>query len=386
MVAVVRVGDKSHKTTSVAAGVALPVYVDYYRVRPDVAAFFSIALPTQSGVTSTGKYAAACTLGAGINSNSYPEYNYNTEGFPANAADGSVGMLPCYDVPVGNILIDDSGADLGAKVIATINGRHQADTTVTSWYSRYPMEANNGWRSLASPNGKKFYTASVAYENAGFRYIPDATKFTADGATWDSRQVFSLTGTLDARAVVLFDGKLYGMSGPLDGAGFNTIFSMGSGSAPVNPTSSYTALSGMTALGQAWAFVFADASTVWVSSEQGPVKGTVQMWSKVGTAFTAGLKVQFAYSPVYTLAGRVEFDSFVLYGASSSKLYRYDTVGVPAKVTKPAAMATAPLGTVFRGVLFPGRASASPSPRATVSPSKGAPKSTSRSKVSAICI
>jgi hypothetical protein len=377
MVAVLRVGDAGASARTAPAGVALPLYVDYYSLRPAVATPV-LSVPLPRAPTST---AGACTLAMGKDTTN--RWVFTTEGFPSNSADGAFGLIPCYNVPAGQPLAGDS-----PKTFATLDAKQTVSTAYRGFISSIVREeaaATDGWRALASPNGRRFYTASVATYGAGFQLVSDGVKTDADGVV-SSRTLFpgsdeSITaGVLDARAVVLFGGRLYGLCGPADGVGFNTIFQIGSGTtAPTSPTNSFSRLAGVSPLGQAWAFVFANSSDVWVSAERGAVKGAVQLWRKAGLAYALSFSVAFSASlPVYSLTGRVEFGRFVLYGTDGAKLYRYDTAGVAARVTSPATLATASSVSSLRGVFFPGRPTTTPS--ASASPSR-ASKTASATKV-----
>jgi hypothetical protein len=373
-VAVLRVGDAVN-TIKAAAGKALPLYVDYYSLRPGVGRVLSVPLPTTPSVD--GK-SGACTLAMGKDMTN--RWNFATEGFPSNSADGKFGVVPCYNVPVGEDLLGDSG-----KTFATIDGTQTVSTAYTGFISsiaREEPDANDGWRVFASPNGRKFYTASVAMYDAGFRYVNDASKTNADDAVV-SRRIYpgsdeSITaGTLDARSIVLFGGKLFALCGPKD-VGANSVFQIGSSSAPTTPTNTRVLLPGLGVLGQAWAFAFADADTLWVSAERGTVKGSVMLYKKTGANFVLTYTVQFSTKQIYNLVGRVEFGSYVLYGTDGLKLFRYDSANVAAKINKPVTLATADTSVSFRGVFFAGAPAASPS--ASVSPSR-ASRSWSSTKV-----
>ena len=385
MVAVLRLGSAQTSAATASAGTALPVFIDYYRLGStsgisttggNSTLLTSIPLPTVSGVTG-GKYTGACTLGLGVG-----DWDYNSEGLPSNTADGAFGLLPCYDVAVGQPI----GAD-ARKTIARLDWRHTVDTTTSGFINNWPRGSTDGWRQVASRDGRSFYTASVAQFQSGFRFIADGSKRTSDGS-FASARVFPGTsttitaGTNDARAIGLYQGRLYAVSGSGD-EGWDALFQIGgAGSfAPREPTNSYVRLT-TAALGRPWTFAFQSPSQVWIAVEKPTgARGVVECYKQFAPSagyFKTSAVVLSTSRPVYSLTGRMEGSAFVLYAADRATLYRYDTSS--AQSTAATTLATAPRFGAFRGVLFPADvAPSTPTPTASISPAPARP-SASRSK------
>ena len=390
MVAVLRLGDAENSVAGVDAGTALPLYVDYVAVRSSSATVvYSIPLP-QGPVEdeATGAVTPGCTLAAGRDSSLW---NFNAEGFPSNSANGAFGIIPCYNVPVGATLDGASG-----KTIALLDRTATVDTSISGFTSqvvRGEAAANDGWRQVASSDGRRFYTSSVAEYDAGFRYIASPRTLNAEGAFTTVDVLTSSAGTLDARGIAFFGGRLYAVAGPAESA-FNAIFQVGSGSfPPTTPTSSSAKLTGMPALGGVWTFTFGpDSSSVWAAVEKSSSpKGIAQLWRRATStaSFLKIVDVTFDFSnPLYVLTSRAEFGRTVLYGTSLGGLFRYDTAGLATGSRTAVRLRSAAAGTQFRGVMFAGAPATSPtasgtgsnsrSPAAT--PSRTRTKSASRSR------
>ena len=291
----------------------------------------------------------------------------------SNSANGAFGIIPCYNVPVGATLDGASG-----KTIALLDRTATVDTSISGFTSqvvRAEAAANDGWRQVASADGRRFYTSSVAEYDAGFRYIASPRTLNAEGAFTTVDVLSNSAGTLDARGIALWGGRLYAVTGPAEAA-FNAIFQVGSGSwPPTTTTASYTKLSGLPAggLGKVWTFAFGpDSSSVWVAVERstGP-RGVAQLWRRPASTrpYALAHTVTFDWSnPLLT--ARAEFGRTVLYGTSLAGLFRYDTAGVAAGVTSAVRLRSAAAGTQFRGVFFAGAPLTSPSASATPSASR----------------
>jgi len=382
---VVRLGDADFSATSSVAGVALPVYLDYFSLRPTVARFMTLPLPTSEAFSGTDdapgpRTASACTLAMG----SQPSlWNFEQEGFPSNSGDGAFGLLPCYNVPVGE------GINGGSpKTIATFSRAQEVNTLFTGFISSVTLDepgAVNGWRQVASQNGvTRFYTSSVAAFDARFRYIADPTAVAEDGS-FVSRQIFPTAassttikaGAKDARGISIFDGKLYATCGSAD-TGFDAIFFIGS-ALPTVATNSYTKVATVAGLSKPWTFVFADANRLFVAVERTTgTKGVVQLWTKATTTFTLTKTITFSTTlPVRSIASRIESNSPVVYGVTKSALYRYDSASTATSAT---LLASAAADQAFRGVLFAGMPLSSPSRSNSPTRSKTPSRTKSRTK------
>ena len=381
--AVVRIGSEAFNARTAPAGAALPVTVDYILARrSSYAGRLSVEMPT-AGTRSdvSGGYSGACTLSVGIGA-----WNHDAEGFPSNSADGAFGIIPCYDMIVGGRISGSS-----PKTIALLSVGIGTNTTVTGRISQgVASDAATGWRQVASLNGRQFYTSSVAQTDAGFRYIADGRALDALGGIRSVSLVVNgsgiTAGTRDARGIGIFAGQLYGLAGPGD-AGWDAVFAIRQTPGGALPTSAasvtFVKLPGMTSVRNPWTFVFQDASAVWVSVEGSRNKGVVQLWRRSsrpnhdreqsGGSFAREATVIFSYTqPVYSLAGRWEKGSFVLYGTDSARLYIFDSSWLEQGASMASVLSTAPAHSVYRGVMFPGRPQPSPSETSTPSPSHGA--------------
>jgi hypothetical protein len=375
MVAVLRLGDADNTVSSVDAGTALPLYVDYVSVRASPArVVYSIPLPAGPVEDeATGAVTPGCTLAAGRDASLW---NFNVEGFPSNTDNDALGIIPCYNVPVGATL---DGAS--PKTIALVDRTAKVDTSRSGFISqvvRGEAAANDGWRQIASADGRRFYTSSVAEYDAGFRYIASPSTLNAEGAFVAVDVLSNSAGTLDARGIAMYGGKLYAVTGSAESS-FNTIFQVGSSSPPTSTTSSYTKLKGMAALGGVWTFTFGpDANSVWAAVEKSSSpKGLAQLWRRSSStaSFAKVVDVTFDYSnALYVLTSRTEFGRTVLYGTSLGGLFRYDTAGVATGVRTAVRLLSAGAGTQFRGVMFAGAPVVSPSrsntPTRTVTPTR----------------
>lgn len=345
-----RLGDSETPASDADAGTALPVYVDYYNVlSPATAArpILIIEVPQGPEVDEeAGTYTPGCTLARGSDASLW---NFDKEGFPSNTANGAFGIIPCYDVAVGNTLDGSS-----PKTIALVDRRHRVDTSLSGYISQQINEepgSNDGWRQIASATGRTFYTSSVALYDAGFRYIPNPRSLDSEGSFVSTRILSSSikAGNSDARGIALYNGRLYGVTG--GGDGFDTIFQFGTStwvdrircscrppasqywyqavglfctcaystkahpscplfhrsktltycSSPTSTTSVATKLTGMGPLSRPWTFVFESTSSLWVAVERTSTpRGTVQQWERATptSAWTLSRTVTFSTTTV----------------------------------------------------------------------------------------
>lgn len=360
-----RLGDAQTPVNAYPSGVALPLFVDHVRVRPGPASVvYTAPLPTTSGDS-----APACTLAAGDGSGT--QWNFDADGLPSNTADLRFGLIPCYDAPVGEAITRDS-----PRTIARVGRGGSVDTSISGLASE-PADA--GWRQVASADGSTFYTAQAD----GFRFIPDPRSLDAQGR-FVSTRVFNNrgAGSGDARTLSLFRDRLYVASGYADRP-FDTITLAGNPAAPA-PVALAGQFSRLTASGVSmfspWTFCWgASWRDVYVAIERsaqsltGP-RGVVQLWQRPSTAggtFVRVFTIVFSQAnAVYSIAGRPEFGSFVLYGVAQRVLYRYDTAGIPLRIGQALPVHTAAPGTQLRGVFFGGL----PAETQTPSQSPSAPR------------
>lgn len=360
-----RLGDPATErpVDGVSPGTALPLFIDYVRLRPSVSVVNTIALPSVSGDGG-----AACTLAAGSDPS---RWDFEEEGFPSNSVDMRLGLIPCYNVSEGGNIGSES-----QKTIALVDSSGQVDSSISGLLGTGSANGNGGWRQLASADGTSFYTASTASQAGGFRYISNPRALDAQGRFVSTRILSSnfAAGNKDARAVVLYAGKLFAMAGPSD-APFDTLTQLGAGTAPTASTGAFTRLAGIGSLGSAWSFCWGATWTdVFVSVDRPVFRGMVQLWRRstaAGAAFSRVFTIEFSKgSPVRSITGRSEFGRFVLYGTTRSRLYRYDTSGIALRTTQATVVHTAAPGTQLRGVFFGGLPAETQTPSPTRSPSR----------------
>ena len=339
----VRVGDASWPTTTNVPGTALPVYLDHYSTSAvsGTGPWLSIPMPTSNTLGG-----AACTLSAGRRN-----WNYDTEGFPSTSADGSLVAIPCYNVPAGQ-LFDESGS---AKAIGTMNAlRGTTAFGFASWTGT--RGAVTGVRQVATVDGSGFWISGegLIAGPAGFRYV-------APGDTETTKVLGStkgLPGYKNARGVAIYNGQLFGStvgSTSDTDVGWGGVFEIGHGT-PTSEVDFAIHLGHIKGDANAWTFVFATPTILWISeSPSSHSKGTLVCYHRYQNKF--GEHKQWVekkrvrlerYSLLPSITGRQEGGHFIIYAASTSTIYRYNT-----QTGARSVVATADDGTSFRGVAIP---------------------------------
>ena len=308
---------------------ALPIFADYIDVSTGTVLR---SLPMRSFASENG---GACTLGHGT---ALGNWNYNTDGLPSNTEDGRFVIVPCFNTNSG-----DTMTMMGSKTIALIG------TNFSVVYSRalYPYidtAQQSGFLQVASSDATSYWMAGSSRDHSGFRYYSSLTARTSmciHGASC-SRENYAVRG------IGVYNGILYGSA--VD-AGIATLFRFSHSSPlPSSVEQDSIALRGLPLTMSPWTFIFESPTSLWVSvddSDQWP--GAIRHFELRDDAWGALETVTLdSVNPTYSITGRVEGSSFVLYAASCSALFRYDSEAATSRVIAvPAA------GQHFRGVALP---------------------------------
>jgi len=286
----------------------------------------------------------ACTLGAGVRN-----WNYDTEGWLSTSGDGTLVVLPCYNVAAGQLL--DSGAD--AKTIATVDASAKVSSFgFTAWSGS--RKQVTGIRQVATVDGTDFWLSGagpIKSTTSGFRYVAAGAP-TTTAIMGDDREN---PGKRDARGIAISNGRLYGSDSGEHDMGWGGVFSMGLLQTSENErTESARLLTGTKGTSNPWTFAFATDSIVWVSeSPSSTTKGTIVCYRRSGpdSSWIAKERVLLErYQPVYSIAVRKEGKHSAVYAASRTTVYRY-----AVHSRSHSIVASAPEGTAFRGVAIPAR-------------------------------
>jgi hypothetical protein len=274
----------------------------------------------------------------------YAAYGYYQDGFPQLTADGASILIPCYDAAYGAAY----AADTSGKTVAVVDAAGRVSTRNRASDAFVSTPDYSYFRSVAAPNGAgPFYLGGVsvnASADSGVRFYANAS-LSLDGTT---TQLAAVAGTADLRALTLYDGVLWVLTGPAD-VGGGGLFTFGADLPTGLPTgllspgdvSLVLPLAG-TAIGSPTAFTFQDAASLWVadlapsawgqlvlfstaaaagrSDPAPPTSSAWAMadWANLGPAATA----DGAY--LMTLTGREERgQGFVLYTCNQHSVYRY---------------------------------------------------------------
>jgi hypothetical protein len=313
--------------------------------------------------------APACTLAVAapsgtLTGSASESWQYNTDGLPQLSADGSVAVLPCFDISAGNPM--DLNAD---KTIAIIDGNGIVNYTTALASTYTGVYGPAGMRQAATVNGSNFWMSGVAETHYGFRYVSSPDAGTSIGILGSGNDMFQ-PGFGDARGVGVFEGRLYGSTTNLD----NTpgVFSIGVG-LPVTETATWTMLTGVPV---SWTFVFQETDSLWVAVDDPAFpKGTLVHYVRnaATNVWVQERNVTLeTINPVYSVSGRwqdVPFDSrrFFLLSSSATRVYRY----VPSTGSLDAIYNLTdyynPATTAVRGIAFAPRAvgACSPTPSQT---------------------
>ena len=372
---ILRVGDASSAATSTLStpnGTALPTFLEYWDNTPAAnVPWLVVPMPTGGS--------APCTLGRG----SGPGWVFDSEGLPSNTADGKLVTFPCYAQPPGeplNASAPKTIAKLNVAAVVSMTAAFTANTGVRN-------ASTNGWRQVASVDGSAFWTAGMAADLYGVRYLAHHTQL-------NSTHVYGQTeyngakghpeyqaATRDLRGITIFGGNLYGSTSMTNEPLWAPVFQVGTG-LPTASTNTAVTLRGLNALNiNPWSFTFRSSSSLYVAVEFGlsggninhfetrPIGpgGTTLAWVPIGPIINVSTTHR-----VYSICGRLEPGSigigYVLYAATSQEVFR-----LIIEPTRKKSLAQAAPGTEYRGVAFPpahvGSLSATPSLSASATPS-----------------
>ena len=368
-IVVMRVGSPAFPADSLAPGTALPVTLDFVDV--STAQVWRSAPFRWTSNPDANSLVKPCTLAAGSGL-----WNFDSEGLPSLSVDGKQALVPCYNQPAGSPI----DATSIAKTIGSMDGagtrRTNIGGVINTGIGAGAARNNTGWRQVVSVDGASaFWTAGIAANAYGVRYI-GSPPFSAFTSTRIYGRAAGQGATNDIRALAIARGpssstRLWAMSSSVD-PGFDTIFAVGSG-LPAAATADETPLRGMRLGSGGLSFVFASASEVWVSTEGGELAvwrfaATMSRWARAAT-------YALSTRPLRSLTGRREVGRWVAYAADNARVYRFDSLAETSSV-----VATAPPGSVVRGVILPPAAVPTPSTTATASRSASAPRTRTRTR------
>ena len=320
-------------------------------------------------------------IGAGINTAS--TWNQDTEALPTLTADGTGVTLVGYRQYVNSNL---GGNPSNWQTIATVRGDGSVDTTMQASYTASLVMGtvtsgiSYGAHAVVATSALSVWQSSawsLHVMNSGC--VAETTCPTSSGVTWVTQSHTdgmygntradkysspsdlaastwtSVTGSfageplaLDVHAGIIYDGRLY-----VTGGAFDTCTGCGAGvytfpdPLPTTPQLP-SLLPGFSGAGIApWQLVFASSTVMWVadvynvaSYNAGKYSLINGVWKKTGTAL-----MEPAGANIYSLTGRAEGDSFVLYGTTRFAAYQFNTgSGVSTVIARPSA------GTAFRGI------------------------------------
>ena len=381
----VRVGDAgSWSTLNSAPGTALPVSLDVLDVTTG-RVLRSVPLAARRNRTSGDN---ACTLSFGSPGDGAPgsqvlDWSWETEGAPSHDAEQSALFLGCHTSPAGGPL--DRG-DLKSIALATAAGLEAGRVDTTAAFSAFVGRRGSatGFKGVYSPDARRFWLVGVANLQWGLRYLDSVRAAAAVRVAGShfSDGAYEM-GTLDARAVGVYRGKLVMSSSSLFEplATANTLAAVrgfDSGSLPTSDADDVATLPGFELASQRrslYGFVFAQRNTVLYAVDDRATYARVPSRSGASddgrpeyarTALNSaiirydvdarlrwgqdwGATVTLPGVAVYCLVGRTSASgAYALYTASPAAVLEV----LPA--TKAVrVVATAAAGTQWRGVAFP---------------------------------
>ncbi|MDQ2795129.1 MAG: IPT/TIG domain-containing protein [Bacteroidota bacterium] len=327
-IVIARVGDGTAALTSAATAVFLD---EYARNASGVYVLVqSVALPTAASgtnraLTASGTATAELAL--------------------ARTANGSALVLAGYNAAPGIAAIPATSSTDYVRVVGLVGADGLFDTS-TSLGSAFSGTAttSSAARTVASADGSSFYVAGSG--------SPSNVQYIALG----SASPTAITGTsIASRVLNITGGSLYLSSA----AGINQI---GSG-LPTTAGQAATLLPGFSGTLSPYGFYFADLSAtvpgvdvVYIADDRGATGG-IQKWSLVGSTWTLnGTIASTSAATVRGLDGNTTGTAVSLIATSPTGMFILsDNSGynvAPTLTALPAAVATAPTNTAFRGVAF----------------------------------
>ena len=285
--------------------------------------------------------ASRCTLAAGTGT-----WNFDHDGFPGRSENTLVTHTICYNQPAGsNVTLT---ADPG-KIIATLawtGGVTFSSPIFNLDIGMSPNSGNYGIRQVATFDGSAYWVAGEGAQGSyGFAYVPSLS---APSPVVQISGASGQPGFADARALVTFNGVLYGVDSVQD-AGWGGVFTFGTALPFIS--SPATLLTGFSGTASLWTIVFQNSSIIWAATDAlaGGLGGVV-CFSQVTTSWVQVNSLVISNSSIYSITGRFESGAFVLYAATNTSVYRWDTTN---RVGGPCSVYTAPQSSTIRGVALP---------------------------------
>ena len=340
-------------------GVLSALHWDEVNVAAALAGASSV-LQQIGGTYSNNGQTASCTLAAGVTGS----WIYDHDGFPSNSADGTLAMTICFPAAVGGhaSLGDSNNGDPG-KTFVTLDY-----TGVVKFSSiQYNIADggtgySSGIRQLASVNGTIFYVCGEAYFQQGFLYVPlNNPGYVSTVSGYFAGQ----PGFYDSRAVVIYNGQLYGSDSNVYDAGWGGIFTIGTGMPTRLGSPAAKLLPGFSGSASLWTFVFQSSTQLWAATDgYGGGLGSVVSYMQNASGVWSQVVVQVvnATTGVYSITGRFESGNFIIFAATVGNVYRWDSTTPGAT---PITIYTPPAGGTVRGVAL---APTSPTPSPTPTP------------------
>ncbi|UOQ68587.1 T9SS type A sorting domain-containing protein [Hymenobacter volaticus] len=326
---VVRIGNGSAALTNAATATFLVEY------SPTGTLVQEVPLPT----TNTGSNFALNESGSAT-----------SDANLTRSADGRFLILTGYNSPLGTVSVANTAAATTNRVI----GRIAADGTVNTTTRINDAFDTNNIRSAASLDGSSFYVVGA---NSGVRYLPLGNL----GPT----TALSTGSPTNLRTINFFGGNLYVGASSSSSYG---VMQVGTG-APTAAGQALALLPGfLTDAGpSSFGFFCTDQSSavpgidvIYVADDRVPSSGTmsngggIEKWSFVGGTWTRNGTIGSATAAVRGLTGKVTGSVVTLVASGPGGLYTVEDASgynaAPTTAVLPAAFATAPTNTVFRGV------------------------------------
>ena len=265
------------------------------------------------------------------------------------SVDGHALALAGYGAVPGTAAVAATATTAVIRVVGLVGADGSVDTSTNLG----PAFSGAAVRSATTVDGSSFYVAGSGPSTgsgSGIQYVPFAG-FTPTQIN---------TTPVNNRVVNIFNGNLYLSSGA---PGFLGLSSVGTG-LPTSGPQTVTLLPGPVDGGTGaspYAFYFADLSTtvpgvdvVYVADDRSTVDGGIQKWSLVGSTWVFNGVITGTTVALRGLNGSVTGTTVSLIATSATALYVVaDNAGynvVPSATVLPAAVATAPTNTAFRGV------------------------------------
>ena len=299
--------------------------------------------------------------------------NWALEGIPQQSGDGSYFSIPCYsgvaqvakNVPSSGVNPNSPGTVTAgtARIIVSVHADLGTDVaTFSDAYSGNAAQFHTAvTMGLSSPT-TGYWTAGTSSTtcdgNGGVRYIPyqGTTTTLLTGSTSGVSRGCSSPG---AGAVSIYNGQLYASFQDSVGAGTG-IYTLGTTNLPTSGTPTSSILPGTA--GTPWSFIFQSPTVLWVADSSAVANMHIVQYtySPTKASWVAALTGPLfpTSDAVYSITGRFEGASWILYAVSVSKanagsgIYKWNTTSGTATTIATTAAVTS-VSSQYRGVVLP---------------------------------